>query len=152
MGSIGPTRNFVSDEKGQLGEPIRLVIAVVVGVGVLAIMMKLLSIVSIIGAKYLDATVVGAGVETTNYFGVGRGLKGVKVAVKDLDTGRAISGALVEVKGCGVNDAMITNADGVASFGKSAQQFDASHQQYAEVTLTVKADGYLRKDMTFLCK
>ncbi len=154
MGTLRSLRSFASDERGQLGEPIRLVIAVVVGVGVLAIMMKLLSIVGIIGAKYLDVSVNGAGVENNeNYFQVKKSLKSVDVQVQDQDTGRALAGALVEIRGCGVNDAMITDAtDGTAYFKKSKQTFDAKHQQYAEVTVTIKADGYLRKDMTFLCK
>ncbi len=148
-------RNFFLDERGQMGEPIRLVIAVVVGVGVLAIMMKLLSIVGIIGAKYLDVTVSGGAGVTQNekFFKVNYGLKSVRVKVVDSDTGRVIPGALVELKGCGVNDAMITNSDdGTAYFTGSDQKFNAHQQKYAEVTVTVKADGYLRKDMTFLCK
>ncbi len=149
-----PRRAFLSEEKGQLGEPIRLVIAVVVGVGVLAIMMKLLSIVGIIGAKYLDVRVDGAGVDGNEDFFNAKGyLKSVKARVVDQDTGRAIAGALVEIKGCGVNDAMTTDVEtGVASFSGSDQRFNAYQQKYAEVTITVKADGYLRKDMTFLCK
>ncbi|MEE8167845.1 MAG: hypothetical protein V3T58_03100 [Candidatus Hydrothermarchaeales archaeon] len=147
-------KNFLIDEKGQMGEPIRLVIAVVVGVGVLAIMMKLLAIVGIIGAKYLVVTVSGSGIVDNNkFFKVNYALKNVKVKVRDQDTGRAIQGALVEIKGCGVNDAGITNAeDGIAYFSGSDQRFNAQHQKYAEVTITVKSDGYLRKDMTFLCK
>ncbi|MEE9594834.1 MAG: hypothetical protein V3V92_05480 [Candidatus Hydrothermarchaeales archaeon] len=147
-------RTFLLDEKGQMGEPIRLVIAVVVGVGVLAIMMKLLSIVGIIGAKYLAVTVNGAGVKNNeNYFNANGWLKSVKVTVVDQDTGRAIQGALVELKGCGINDAMTTNVDsGMALFSGSDQRFNSHQQKYAEITVTVKADGYLRRDMTFLCK
>ncbi|MFQ5815269.1 MAG: hypothetical protein ACE5G7_02110 [Candidatus Hydrothermarchaeaceae archaeon] len=147
-------RAFLFDERGQMGEPIRLVIAVVVGVGVLAIMMKLLSIVGIIGAKYLDVTVDGAGMKDNENFFNARGyLKSVRVRVVDQDTGRALPGALVEIKGCGVNDAMTTEVDeGIASFGGSTQRFNAHQQKYAEVTIIVKADGYLRRDMTFLCK
>ncbi len=147
-------KKYLTDERGQMGEPIRLVIAVVVGVGVLAIMMKLLSIVGIIGAKYLDVTVNGAGVKNNeNYFNARGYLKSVRVEVVDQDTGRAIQGAVAEIKGCGINDAMTTDVDnGVASFSGSGQRFDAHRQKYAEVTITVKADGYLRKDMTFLCK
>ncbi len=147
-------KTYLAEEKGQMGEPIRLVIAVVVGVGVLAIMMKLLSIVGIIGAKYLDVTVNGAGVnKNEDFFNARAWLKSVKVTVVDQDTGRAIQGALVELKGCGVNDAMTTDVEnGIAAFSGSDQRFNSHQQKYAEITVTVKADGYLRRDMTFLCK
>jgi len=144
-------KGFLEEERGQLvGTPLKLVIAIVIGVAVLGVLLQMMNMTGVITPHYFDVVVNGAGVEeNSGHFVSGKRARYLKVTVRDKDTGRALEGAIVEVKGGGVNDAMVTDGEGVASNFKG--RFEIT-EAYVTVGVTVTKEGYVKWHNTFLCK
>jgi hypothetical protein len=106
--------NFIRDERGQLvGTPLKLVIAVVIGVAVLGILLQMMNLVSVMNPHSFNVeeqkgfTADGGFWETPQ--------SDVVFIVKDANDGRLVQGAIVEIKGAGANAAQITKNDGTAT-------------------------------------
>lgn len=147
--------NFFRDERGQLvGTPLKLVIAVVIGVAVLGILLQMMNLVSVMNPHSFNV-VEGSGF-TDDKGSIwqnpsDRSGKGdIVFTVKDENDGSLVQGSIVELKGAGVNTAQVTNKEGVATF--RGLKFDLSGAPYAKATISVSKEGYSRWTNTYLVK
>lgn len=140
---------FLKEDRGQLvGTPLKLVIAVVIGVAVLGILLQMMNLVSVMNPHSFNVegqkgfTSDGGFWETPQ--------SEVVFIIKDENDGRLVQGAIVEIKGAGANTAQITKADGTATF--EDLKFDLAGASYAKTTVTVSKEGYSRWTNTYLVK
>jgi hypothetical protein len=151
VGDTVVARNFINDEWGQLvGTPLKLVIAVVIGVAVLGILLQMMNLVSVMNPHSFN-------VEEGTGFNDDRGIwaenskrSPIVFTVRDESDGRTVQGAIVEIKGAGANEAQVTDEDGVVSF--SGFDFELSNAPYAKTTVTVTKEGYSRWTNSYLVK
>jgi hypothetical protein len=149
VGDTVVARNFINDERGQLvGTPLKLVIAVVIGVAVLGILLQMMNLVSVMNPHSFNVEVDGNALGNDGAFDVTT--TSIAFIVKDANDGRDVQGAIVEVKGAGESDAQVTSNAGRASF--SNLDFKLAGAQYAKVTVTVKKEGYSSWTNTYLVK
>jgi hypothetical protein len=140
-------RNFINDERGQLvGTPLKLVIAVVIGVAVLGILLQMMNLVSVMNPHSFNVEVSDLGSDGA----FAKGQNSVVFTVKDANDGRDVQGAIVEIKGAGANDAQVTSNSGTATI--SNLDFDLAGADYAKLTVTVTKEGYSRWTNTYLVK
>lgn len=141
--------NFLRDERGQLvGTPLKLVIAVVIGVAVLGILLQMMNLVSVMNPHSFNVEVDGATLGSDGAFD--ETTTNIAFIVKDANDGRDVQGAIVEIKGAGESDAQVTSNAGRASF--SNLKFKLAGADYAKVTITVSKEGYSRWTNTYLVK
>lgn len=139
--------NFLRDERGQLvGTPLKLVIAVVIGVAVLGILLQMMNLVSVMNPHSFNVEVDGLGSDGA----FNQDQTSVAFIVRDANDGREVPGAIVEIKGAGVNDAQVTTSKGKASFNNL--EFKLAGATYATTTVTVSKEGYSRWTNTYLVK
>jgi hypothetical protein len=142
-------RNFLRDERGQLvGTPLKLVIAVVIGVAVLGILLQMMNLVSVMNPHSFSVEIEGNTLGSDGAFDESQ--TSVAFIVKDANDGRDVQGAIVEIKGAGESDAQVTANTGKASF--TNLDFELAGAQYATVTVTVTKEGYSRWTNTYLVK
>ncbi|MEE9564636.1 MAG: hypothetical protein V3V63_02895 [Candidatus Hydrothermarchaeaceae archaeon] len=141
--------NFLRDERGQLvGTPLKLVIAVVIGVAVLGILLQMMNLVSVMNPHSFNVEVGEGDLGSDGAFNQDQ--TSVDFIVRDANDGREVSGAIVEIKGAGVNDAQVTTSKGKASFNNLG--FKLAGATYATTTVTVSKEGYSRWTNTYLVK
>ncbi len=144
--------DFLRDERGQLvGTPLKLVIAVVIGVAVLGILLQMMNLVSVMNPHSFSVTGIGF-TEDGGFWETPT--RDVVFTVRDQNDGRLVQGAIVEIKGAGANDAQITDDKGEATFKKGADglRFDLAGAPYAKTTVTVTKEGYSRWTNSYLVK
>ena len=140
-------RDFVRDERGQLvGTPLKLVIAVVIGVAVLGILLQMMNLVSVMNPHSFNVEVSDLG--SDGAFALTQ--TSVVFTVKDENDGRLVQGAIVEIKGAGETDAQVTSNQGRASFNNL--DFDLAGAEFAKITVSVTKEGYSRWTNTYLVK
>jgi hypothetical protein len=139
--------NFIRDERGQLvGTPLKLVIAVVIGVAVLGILLQMMNLVSVMNPHSFNVEVSDLGSDGA----FDEAQSSVVFTVNDANDGREVQGAIVEIKGAGANDAQVTSNAGKATINNL--DFDLAGADYAKVTVTVTKEGYSRWTNTYLVK
>lgn len=137
---------FVREERGQLvGTPLKLVIAVVIGVAVLGILLQMMNLVGVMNPH---SFLVEESSQIARY-GITDKTTSITLTVKDENDGRLVEGAIVELKGAGANDAAVTDEQGKAQLNPS---FDIAGAPYAKVTITISKEGYSRWTKTYLVK
>ena len=94
-------REFFCEEKGQfVGIPLKLVIAVVIGVAVLGILLQMMNLVGVMNPHSFiveDNYIVENGLTPKT--------RSITPTVKDENDCKLVQGAIVEIKGSGDNDA-----------------------------------------------
>ena len=142
-------RDFLRDERGQLvGTPLKLVIAVVIGVAVLGILLQMMNLVSVMNPHSFNIEVEGNALGSDGAFDESQ--TSVAFIIKDANDGRDVQGAIVEIKGAGESDAQVTGNTGRARF--TNLDFKLAGAQYAKITVTVKKEGYSSWTNTYLVK
>ena len=149
IGDTVVARNFINDERGQLvGTPLKLVIAVVIGVAVLGILLQMMNLVSVMNPHSFNVEIDGNTLGNDGAFDIST--TSVAFLVKDANDGREVQGAIVEIKGAGEMDAQVTGTTGKASF--SGLEFKLAGADYATMTVTATKEGYSRWTNTYLVK
>ena len=143
---------FLKEERGQLvGTPLKLVIAVVIGVAVLGILLQMMNLVSVMNPHSFNvAEQKGFSDDKGSIWEKPSDRDDITFIVKDESDGRLVQGAIVEIKGAGANTAQVTKADGTATF--EDLKFDLAGASYAKTTVTVSKEGYSRWTNTYLVK
>jgi hypothetical protein len=145
-------RNFINDERGQLvGTPLKLVIAVVIGVAVLGILLQMMNLVSVMNPHSFNVVEQsGFTDDKGSIWEKSADRSNIVFIVKDENDGRLVQGAIVEIKGAGATSAQVTDKEGEATF--SGLNFDLAGANYAKVTVTATKEGYSRWTNTYLVK
>ena len=145
-------RNFIRDERGQLvGTPLKLVIAVVIGVAVLGILLQMMNLVSVMNPHSFNVIEQsGFTDDKGSIWEKSSDRSNIVFIVKDENDGRLVQGAIVEIKGAGATSAQVTDKEGEATF--SGLNFDLAGATYAKVTVTTTKEGYSRWTNTYLVK
>ncbi len=142
---------FLRDERGQLvGTPLKLVIAVVIGVAVLGILLQMMNLVSVMNPHSFSVEEKKGFTQDGGIWERYSDRSDIAFIVKDESDGRLVQGAIVEIKGAGGNAAQITGGDGIVTFSKL--NFDLAGATYAKTTVTVTKEGYSRWTNTYLVK
>jgi|Deesub1362A_J573_1020465.scaffolds.fasta_scaffold00160_46 hypothetical protein len=140
-------QKFVSDEKAVEGMPIRLIIALIVGVVVLGAM------VSAIGefkpARTMSASVVKTGANDLSggnliaLRGSGEISSSFKAIVRVVDVdGNPVSGANVVISGLGGAGSNVTNSTGIAVIESAADIHLNENQNEGYLSIEVTASGF----------
>jgi hypothetical protein len=137
---------FIKEEKGQLiGTPLKLVIAVVIGVAVLGVLLQMMNLVGVMNPHSFLV------IEKYGFEGgyIKESTRRLTLVVKDENDGRLVAGAIVELRGAGANSAAVTDKNGIA---KLSTNFDIAGAPYSKATITISKEGYSRWTKTYLVK
>ena len=145
-------KNFLRDERGQLvGTPLKLVIAVVIGVAVLGILLQMMNLVSVMNPHSFNVIEQsGFTDDKGSIWEKSSDRSNIVFIVKDENDGRLVQGAIVEIKGAGATSAQVTDNEGEATF--SGLNFALAGATYAKTTVTVTKEGYSRWTNSYLVK
>ena len=147
MGGRG-IKGFLKDKRAQMvGTPLKIVIAVVIGVAVLGILLQMMNLVNVMNPHSFSI------VEQRGFAKDGSIRENedeIFLIIKDETDGTLVEGAIVELRGAGANLAAVTNTRGEATL--EDPDFDISGARFAKTTITVTKEGYSRWTKTYLVK